>query len=91
MIIAKVVGNIWATKKEDGLTGMKFLVVRPTQSHAKGTFVAIDAVGAGIGEDVIVCQGSSARTIFSDSNVPVDAVIVGIVDTLEVDESLLDA
>lgn len=90
MIIAKVVGNLWATKKDDRLNGMKFFVVRPAKGSKMESFVAVDAAGAGIGDDVLVSQGSSARTVFESGNVPVDAVIVGIIDSVEVDEGLLD-
>ena len=90
MIIAKVVGNLWATKKDDKLNGMKFFVVRPAKGSKAETFVAVDAAGAGIGDDVLVSQGSSARTVFAGGDVPVDAVIVGIIDSVEVDESLLE-
>jgi len=90
VIIAKVVGNLWATKKDDRLNGMKFFVVRPAKGSKTETFVAVDAAGAGIGDDVLVSQGSSARTVFERGDVPVDAVIVGIIDSVEVDEGLLD-
>lgn len=90
MIIAKVIGHVWATKKDVTLNGMKFFVVRPAKGSKSESFVAVDAAGAGIGDDVLVSQGSSARTIFSNKDVPVDAVIVGIIDTVEVDEALLE-
>ena len=53
MIIAKVVGNLWATKKDDRLNGMKFFVVRPAKGSKTESFVAVDAAGAGIGDDEI--------------------------------------
>ncbi len=90
MIIAKVVGNVWATKKDDRLNGLKFFVVRPAKGSGSETFVAVDGAGAGIGDDVLVSQGSAARTVFEGGNIPVDAVIVGIIDSVEVDESLLE-
>ncbi|ACZ18319.1 EutN/CcmL family microcompartment protein [Thermanaerovibrio acidaminovorans] len=89
MIIAKVIGNVWATKKDDSLNGLKFFVVLPCKGEASQSFVAVDAAGAGIGDHVLVSQGSSARVLFRDGTVPVDAVIVGIIDSVEVDESLL--
>ena len=90
MIIAKVIGNVWATKKDATLNGLKFFVVRPARGSKGETFVAVDAAGSGIGDNVLVCQGSSARTIFESKDIPVDAVIVGIIDSVEVDGSLLE-
>lgn len=89
MIIGKVVGNVWATRKDDSLNGMKFLVVKPVDylsSQDFPTFVAIDMIGAGIGETVLVVQGSSARKLLGKENIAVDASIVGIIDTVEVPE-----
>ncbi|MDR1629058.1 MAG: EutN/CcmL family microcompartment protein [Oscillospiraceae bacterium] len=88
MMICKVVGNVWATKKEETLSGMKLMVVQEEMPGKKaGTvFVAADAVGAGIGERVLVVYGSTARRAFGKDNVPVDCAIVGIIDSLEVDK-----
>lgn len=89
MMICKVVGNIWATKKEETLSGMKLMVVRQTDEFGKNetnSFVAVDIVGAGIGERVLVVNGSTARNVFGKDNLPVDAAIVGIIDTIEVDK-----
>ena len=92
MIIAKVVGNLWATKKDESLEGFKFFVVQQT-GVAKGRrrpLVAVDGgVGAGIGDNVLITQGSSARTIYQGKPIPVDAVIVGVIDSVEVNEDLL--
>lgn len=93
MIIGKVMGNIWATRKDEKLNGLKFLVVKPIK--AKGTFdmptfVAADNVGAGIGDTVLVTSGSSARVSLDIKDAPVDAVIVGIIDSVEVDEDFLE-
>jgi ethanolamine utilization protein EutN len=90
MIIGKVLGNIWATKKDPKLEGRKLLVVRTTSNGSSETIVAVDIIGAGIGEDVLVSKGSVARNALGEQNSPVDAVIVGIIDSLEVDKSLLD-
>ncbi|MDR1921118.1 MAG: EutN/CcmL family microcompartment protein [Candidatus Adiutrix sp.] len=91
MIICKVVGNLWATKKDDKLNGYKLLVVR---SHGEGetpeTFVAVDTIGAGIGEDVLVTKGSVARNVLREKDSPVDAVVVGIIDSVEVDAQFLE-
>lgn len=83
MIICEVVGHVWATKKEEGLCGLKMMVVRAEQGGA-GEFVAADAVGAGIGEKVLVVSGSTARKALGGDHVPVDAAIVGIIDSLEI-------
>lgn len=91
MLICKVIGNVWATKKEDSLSGLKLMVVKQIDYHSKNEgspFVAADIVGAGIGEQVLVVNGSTARSIFTRNEVYVDAVIVGIVDTLEVEQAL---
>lgn len=90
MIICKVIGNVWATKKDDKLNGHKLLVVRTSSADGDPeTFVAADNVGAGIGEDVLVTKGSVARNSLREKDSPIDAVIVGIIDSLEVDEKLL--
>ncbi|MEI6321551.1 MAG: EutN/CcmL family microcompartment protein [bacterium] len=96
MILARVEGNIVATKKNSKMTGTKFLVVRPLLiDSAKATelkpgtttLVAVDSLGAGEGEIVLVVQGSSARLAAEDKNSPVDAVVIGIVDQVEVAKS----
>ena len=81
MIIGKVIGSIVATRKNANLIGQKLMIVQPiNESDAKGNIVAIDDVGAGIGEIVLVAQGSAARIGCGHENAPVDAAIVGIVD-----------
>ncbi len=81
MIIGKVVGSIIATRKNERLIGQKLLVIRPLNNmEKKGEFVAIDNVGAGIGETVLVATGSAARVGCDLEDAPVDAAIVGIVD-----------
>ncbi|MDR0356740.1 MAG: EutN/CcmL family microcompartment protein [Deltaproteobacteria bacterium] len=90
MIIAKVLGNVWATKKDPKLEGRKLLVVRTTSNGNSETLVAADAIGAGIGEDVLVVKGSVARNALGEEpGSPIDAVVVGIIDSLEVDKKLL--
>lgn len=82
MIVGKVVGSIVSTRKSDSLVGNKFMVVEPLEKmkgHA-GQIVAIDNIGAGIGEIVLVAQGSAARIGCGLDTAPVDAAIVGIVD-----------
>lgn len=88
MYLGKVIGTLVATRKESSLDGLKFLVVRRLtveNEEESGYVVAADAVGAGIGEVVMVATGSSARqTVMTDKR-PCDAVIMAIVDTWEVD------
>ncbi len=83
MLICKVIGHVWATKKEEALEGIKLMVVQETKTNQKNpsVFVAADRVGAGIGEDVLVVSGSTARRAL-----PVDCAIVGIIDTMEVEK-----
>lgn len=91
MIICKVLGNVWATKKDEKLSGHKLLVVRSHDGdHCGETFVAVDTIGAGIGDDVLVTKGSVARNSLREKDSPIDAVVVGIIDSLEVDEKFLD-
>jgi microcompartment protein CcmK/EutM len=88
MRIARVVGTAVSTIKESTLVGQKLLLVRETDEHDEFTgavFVAVDAVGAGTGELVLVAQGSAARASGTTSGQPIDAVIMGILDSLEVD------
>ena len=88
MKIGKVIGNIWATRKEERLEGYKLLLVQPINiidnSADRVPIVAVDTIGAGVGETVIFVGGSSARSAARDKETPVDATIVGIVDDLEV-------
>ncbi|MBO7391673.1 MAG: EutN/CcmL family microcompartment protein [Verrucomicrobia bacterium] len=93
MYLAQVVGVVVATKKDTAMEGRKLLVLRPMVADEKNptalkelgtTFVAVDSVGAGVGELVLFCQGSSARLAPGMKQAPVDAVIIGIVDTVDV-------
>ncbi len=82
MIVGKVVGSIVATRKNENLIGNKFMIVEPYENMKGLTnrIVAIDNVGAGIGEIVLVAQGSAARIGCGQAEAPIDAAIVGIVD-----------
>lgn len=82
MIIGKVVGSVVSSRKNEKLVGCKFLIVEPLEKmeQGRGRIVAIDNVGAGIGEIVLIAQGSSARIGCNMNDAPVDAAIVGIVD-----------
>jgi len=87
MTLGKVVGTVVATRKEQTLDGLKFMLVRHVDAEGQetgGFVVAADAVGAGPGELVLVASGSSARQTQATNNRPVDAVIMAIVDTWEV-------
>ena len=87
MKIAKVIGTIWATRKEERLNGYKLLIVQPVNilngALDRAPIVAADMIGAGVGETVIIVGGSSARSAVGDMSVPVDATVVGIVDDRE--------
>ncbi|PHV72123.1 ethanolamine utilization protein EutN [Sporanaerobium hydrogeniformans] len=82
MTIAKVIGSIVSTRKHQALVGNKFLLVETLElvDQNKKRFIAIDTVGAGVGEIVLITTGSGARCSIDNSNAPVDAAIVGIVD-----------
>src|SRR3989441_9934633 len=93
MFLARVEGSVVATKKDASMSGRKLLLLRPQLVDEKdpskfrpgmNTIVAVDSVGAGIEELVLFCQGSSARLAPNLKDAPVDAVIIGIVDTVDV-------
>ena len=87
MLLAKVVGTVVATRKDERLHGYKLLVARLVDEKGdeqKGHVIAVDTVGAGFREMVLVVQGSSARMASGCKDAPVDAAIVGIVDTVDV-------
>lgn len=92
MIICKVVGSIVSTTKAEKLKGKKLLIVQPldmkTIEEDGKPLVAIDTVGSGVGEVVLLVSGSSARQTEITNSVPVDAAIVGIVDQIEIQGSL---
>lgn len=84
MIIGKVVGHVVSTRKNENLIGQKLLIVEPYEklkgNSGSSCFIAIDNVGAGVGETVLVATGSAARIGCGLENAPVDAAIVGIID-----------
>jgi len=96
MFIAKVIGSVVATQKNPKFQGMKLLLIQPYINKDQklqtsgSSVVAVDSVGAGIGECVLFTQGSSARLTSTTKDAPVDAVIVGIVDTVEVDGVMVE-
>lgn len=90
MLLARVVGNVVATKKDARLEGRKLLVIESISPAGEGKgshLVAVDAVGAGVGETILAVQGSSARMTEGLKDIPVDTAIVGIVDKVELDEA----
>ncbi len=95
MFVAKVTGSLVSTQKVPAMTGHKLLIIEPYRVDAQGrarlvttgrTLVAVDTVGAGEGEYVLIVQGSSARLTPETKNLPVDAVIVGIIDSVHIDQ-----
>ncbi len=93
MFLARVEGSVVATKKDPNMSGRKLLLLRPQLVDqadpgkfrpGSNTIVAVDSVGAGIGEMVMFCQGSSARLAPNLKGAPVDAVVIGIVDSVDV-------
>ena len=96
MFVAKVTGSVVATQKAATMVGHKLLIVEPYRIDTTDrrrlvstgrTFVAVDTVGAGQDEFVLIVQGSSARLTPETKNLPVDATIIGIVDTVHVDQA----
>jgi ethanolamine utilization protein EutN len=96
MFLAKVIGNVVATQKDPKFHGMKLLLIQPhvnregSLAPSGSSVVAVDSVGAGLGECVLFTQGSSARLTALTKDAPVDAVIVGIVDTVEVNGAIVE-
>lgn len=84
MILGRVVGTVWATRKDRRLSRSKLLLVRPyfyyNPSHEAEQLVAVDCVDAGVGDDVVVCIGAPARWSLGGVNYPVDAAVLGVVD-----------
>ncbi len=98
MILARVEGSVVATKKNVKMTGSKFLFVRPLLvdlaqpgnfKPGTNTIVAVDDLGAGEGEVVLIAQGSSARLGAKDKDTPLDAIVIGIVDTVDVQKQII--
>ena len=96
MFVAKVTGSVVSTQKVESLVGYKLLVVEPYRLEPKArkslattgrTFVAVDTLGAGAGDYVLLTQGSSARLTEETRQLPIDAVVVGIVDQVRVDSN----
>ena len=95
MFVAKVTGSLVSTQKVESMKGSKLLIVEPFRVDPERrkslvttgrTFVAVDMLGAGVGDFVLLTQGSSARMTPETKNMPVDAAVVGIVDQVHVDQ-----
>ena len=79
MLICRVAGSVISTRKHEKLTGSRFLVVEPLNNE-NSRFIAVDNIGAGVGETVLIVCGSSARIACGSNDIPVDAAVVGIID-----------
>lgn len=95
MFVAKVIGSMIATQKVQAMVGSKLLVVEPYRLDPKDrksmittgrTFIAVDMLGAGVGDYVLLTQGSSARLTPETKTLPIDAVVVGIVDSVHIEQ-----
>ena len=87
MLLARVTGTVVATRKDERLVSNKLMIVRPVDPSGKlegSSLVAVDTVDAGVGETVLIVSGSSARMASGLKDCPVDAAIVGIIDTIQV-------
>lgn len=96
MFIAKVTGSVVSTQKVGELVGHKLMVVEPYRLDAETrkkltttgrTFIAIDTIGSGVGEFVLIAQGSSARLTEETKHMPIDALIIGIIDSVHVENA----
>ncbi len=90
MVIGQVIGTVVATRKHERLVGGKIQVVQPLEPRTMRpdgeVFVAVDAVGAGVGEQVLIARGSAARKAVDNESAPVDATIVGIIDEIDISD-----
>lgn len=81
MLAAKLVDNVWATRKIESLNGLKFMLAEIIDDQEnKQRLIVADTIGAGIGDRVIVCTGSSSRQLFEETGMPIDATVIGIID-----------
>jgi ethanolamine utilization protein EutN len=87
VILGRVVGQVWATRRDPRLARARLLVIRPhgvyEPSFGSGHLVAVDDVDAGVGDDVVVCLGAPARASAGGDDMPVDAAVLGVVDRVE--------
>ncbi len=100
MFVAKVTGSMIATQKVEAMVGQRLLVVEPYRLDGETrdrlvttgrTLVAVDTVGAGEGEFVLICQGSSARLTPETKSLPIDTVVIGIIDSVHIDHGCVYA
>jgi microcompartment protein CcmK/EutM len=100
VFVAKVTGSMIATQKVEAMVGQRLLVVEPYRLDGETrdrlvttgrTFVAVDTVGAGEGEFVLICQGSSARLTPETKSLPIDTVVIGIIDSVHIDHGCVYA
>ena len=87
MLLGKVTGSLWATRKDEKLNGSKFMLVNMNLEQAEGLLVAADNAGAGVGDLVLITQGMAARISAENEGIPIDAMIVGVVDSVETNNS----
>lgn len=81
MLTARLIDNVWATRKAESLSGLKLMLAEIMGGTREGErLIVVDIISAGIGDRVIVATGSAARRMLGDDNIPVDAVVVGIID-----------
>lgn len=92
MWVGKVIGTLVATPKDESLTGSKLLIVQPLTGAISSSkyIVAVDTIGSGTGETVLVVEGSSARHVLGNPAAAVDAAIIGIIDSMEINKDLLE-
>ncbi|OCA91755.1 EutN/CcmL family microcompartment protein [Pseudobacillus wudalianchiensis] len=89
MLLARVIGSVWTTQKEKGMENIKLLITQPLNAkreHQGNHVIAMDRLGAGVGELVLITQGLAAQKVAEEKRPPIDAAIVGIVDSFEVNE-----
>jgi microcompartment protein CcmK/EutM len=90
LTLGRVIGTVWATRKDESLVGLKFMIVRSIDLDYKEKdqfTIAVDSVQAGIGDIVLIASGSSARQTVITKNRPIDAVIMAVVDKLDIEKS----
>ncbi|WP_334351766.1 EutN/CcmL family microcompartment protein [Companilactobacillus sp. HBUAS56257] len=81
MVTAKLIDNVWATRKADNLNGLKLMLAKVIGGTRAGEQIVVcDVIGAGIGDRVIVASGSAARRMLGDNDIPIDAAVIGIID-----------
>lgn len=92
MILGRIVGEVWATRRHGGLDGRRLVVVRPCLWYAPlaetAHLVAVDELGAALGQDVVVCLGDGARTSLGSDSLPVEAAVMAIVDRVAIGDDV---